>query len=143
MAYEIFTRKVMRTTAPSVTFTKTGRLALNAAAAKLVMDQGTDLVLLLWDPLAKSVAVRPIHKKDDPRAYKVRVSGRPGKGKTSGFHAATFFDFIGFDFKARGTQAFPAQWDADQGLLEFSVEDSLVEAQQPLLAVGRSGPKRR
>jgi hypothetical protein len=141
MAYEVYTRKIRRVTGPSVTFSKQGRLALNMTAAKLVTDLGTDLVLLMWDEAARRVAVKPIMRKDDKRAYKVRFGG---KGNTAGFHAATFFDYIGWDLAKQGTTAFPAEWNAEQGLLEFSVEPAAATQQQPpLLAVSRGSAKRR
>jgi hypothetical protein len=139
MAYEVFTRKVIRVLTPRITFSKQGRLALNMPAAKLVTDQGTDLVHLLWDGAAKKVAVRPVMRQDDKRAYKVRFSG---KGNTAGFHAASFFDHIGWDAEVHGTTAFPAVWNEENGMLEISLE-SVAESQAPLLAVRGVAAKRR
>lgn len=135
MGYEVFTRQARRTGTPAVAFTQHGRMALNSAATKALNDLAVEFVVLLWDADARKVAIRPVTKKD-PRSYKLN---RSGKGEGSGFSAVTFFDHIGFDYK-NGTKSFPAEWNADQGILEVSIADAVPEA-RPLLALGGSGKR--
>jgi hypothetical protein len=130
MPYEVFTRKLRRTGTPAVAFMATGRLSLNAAATKVLIDQAVEAVLLLWDASTKRVAIKPVNKKD-PRAYKLNKSG---KGNGAGFSAVTFFEHIGFDFE-KGTKSFPAEWNNEQGMYEVTPSEDVQEI-KPLLAVG-------
>lgn len=140
MPFEVFSRKgVRRVGTPTVSFMRSGRVALNRAAAKIFEEQAVEYVVLLWDSAASKVGIRPITKKD-PRAYRLN---RSGKGGGAGFSAVTFFEHIGFDHK-KETRAFPAQWNAELGIFEFSIADEATAGRQtPLLAMGAAGRQSR
>jgi hypothetical protein len=131
MAYEVFVRKMRRIGTPAVAFQQSGRMSLNAAATKILKDQAAEMVVLLWDPMTRKVAIRPVFKKDE-RSYKLNKSG---KGNGSGFSAVTFFEHIGFDH-TKETKSFTAEWNNDQQMFEISLEQADVTEAKPLLALG-------
>lgn len=138
MAWEVFNRKVNRVGTPAVAFMQSGRISLNKAAAKRLDDMAVDQVVLLWDPVAGKVGIRPMAKKD-ARAYPLN---RSGKGGGAGFSGVLFFNHIGFNYKA-GTKSFDAVWNDDQGMFELDVNDALAgrQMQTPLLTLGVGGRK--
>lgn len=135
MPYTIFERKVKRLSNPTISIMKMGRLTLNKAAAAYLAEVGTTHVHLLWDAEARRFAIRPVFKKDDPRAYLVafgadRPVGPDGKkrGPTVGasINCKTFLDHIGVSYKT--TRAYPTRWNAQDNLLEIDLpEDAFQE----------------
>jgi hypothetical protein len=139
MAYEVFVRKARRTGTPSASFQTSGRIALNAAATKILTDLAVEMVLLLWDPVAKKVGIRPAFKKDQ-KSYKL---SRTGKGNGAGFSAVTFFEHIGFDH-TKETKSFPAEWNSETQMFEINMAEERGETSAPLLALdGGIGTGRR
>lgn len=104
MAFEIFTREVVRTTEPMVTITTMGRMALNKSATVILEKNVVEFVLLLWDGDENKVAIRPIGKKDR-RAYKLAVGS---KGNGAGFSCVTFLNHIKYDWSK--TRSFSLEW---------------------------------
>ncbi|HEV3089934.1 MAG TPA: hypothetical protein VGX91_00670 [Candidatus Cybelea sp.] len=99
---------------PAVSVQRLGRIVLNKPAADKINEQGATLALIMWDEENHRFAVRPIFKKD-PRAYTIRFAkGRATAGGT--INAKTFLDSIGLDYSE--THQYPAQWNADEGMLE-------------------------
>ena len=129
MAYEVFTRKTRKVGTPCLTFTKTGRIALNQAATAQMRKFAVEYVALLWDSSAKKFAVRPVMTKD-ARSYKLNFGARDNG---AGFSAVTFMDHIGYDFKKKGSLQFPAQWNESQGMFEVLMQDTERREVAPLL----------
>jgi|ERR1051325_880560 hypothetical protein len=129
MAYEIFTRKVTRSGAPTIAFNTLGRISLNQSATRQFLKEAVEWVLLLWDRQARKVALRPITKKD-ARAYRVSYYK---KSNGCGFSAKTFFDHIGIDYSASFTVA--AEWNEEEGILEATLPEEKLkdERQQKLM----------
>ncbi len=129
MGWEIFTRKVRRSGSPSITFNKLGRIALNKTATATLEKDAVEFVLLLWDPVKRQVAIRPITKKDQ-RAYKLAY-GKNGNG--AGFSAKTFMDYIGYDFLE--SRSIPVRWDEGEAMFiaEIPPEYLLRNSQQSML----------
>jgi hypothetical protein len=131
MTWEIFSRKVRRSGAPSVTFNKLGRISLNKTATARLENDVVEFVLLLWDPAKRQVGIRPITKKD-PRAYRLAY-GKKGNG--AGFSAKTFMDHIGYEYsESRST---PVRWDEGESMFIAELPTDYLQAnhQQSLLAV--------
>ena len=129
VTYEVFTRKTRRVGTPCVTFTKTGRIALNQAATAQMRKLAVEYVALLWDSSANKFAVRPVTTKD-ARSYKLNFGVRDNG---AGFSAVTFMDHIGYDFKKRGSVQFSAQWNESEGMFEVSMQDTERREEAPLL----------
>jgi len=115
MAYEIFTREVIRTGSPRISVNTLGRVGINQAATKILKDNAVEFVLLLWDKERNKIAIRPITKKDK-RAYIVTFAP---KGNGAGFSAKTFFKYIGYDYAE--TRSLAAEWNENEGILEIDV----------------------
>lgn len=117
MAFEIFTRDFVRTTAPKVTITNLGRFSINNSASKLLRRGQENNVLLLWDKANHTVGIQPV-KKEDHRTYQLKAYGPQGRSG-AGFSAVTFLNYINYDWSE--TRSFPAAWHSDANMLAFTI----------------------
>lgn len=124
MPYTVFTKQILRSDAPLITFTHLARMNLNMAAAHKIAQAGTDEVLLLWDAERLRVGIRPCYKKDE-RAYKIRYADVHTK-RGANFSCKAFFDWIGLDY--RKTRSYPATWNEADSLFEVSLQKSDLKA---------------
>jgi len=118
MGFEVFTRRVQWQGEPQVTMGKFGRMGFNKAQTANFEKDTVENVLLLWDKERRLIGIKSIAKKDS-RAYKLH----PGvKGNGSGFSAAVFFKYIGYDNSK--TRNFPIEWNEKEQmyLIEIPVE---------------------
>lgn len=115
MAWEVYTRQVIRTGEPAVTITKMGRLALNKLASEFFETAKAAHVLLLWDKDAFKCGIKVANSKDIG-AYTL-TAGANGNG--AGFSAVTFLNYLRYDWTV--TRSFNAEWDASASMLVFSV----------------------
>jgi len=120
MSFEIFSRKATYRGVPSVTFTKTGRMAFNKAATAIFEKNAVENVLLLWDKDKRLIGVRPITKKDN-RAYFVSAGTRKSG---CGFTAMTFVKYIGLDISS--SRAFPTRWDELEEMFLIEVPEEYL-----------------
>jgi hypothetical protein len=117
MGFEIFTRKIARVASPTISLAKAGRITLNSACTKLFEKEAVEYVLVLWDKEQKTVALRPIRKKD-ARTYHIHY----GKsGSYASFSAKSFLDYIGFI--SEETRNIPATWNEDENQLEAKIPE--------------------
>lgn len=115
MAFEVYTRSYIRTTAPKITITNLGRLAINNSAAALLRKNNEQFVLLLFDKDTHRVAIQPA-KKEDNRTYVLHAYGPKGRSGM-GFSAVTFLNFIKYDWSE--TRSFTAEWH--ENMLIFAI----------------------
>jgi hypothetical protein len=125
LGYEVYEKVVRRTTSPTMTISKLGRLSFNAAAAETLHKSAVEYVLLLWDKDARKVAVRSTAKKD-ARAYTIRYAA---KYKLAGFAAKTFLNHIQYDFTT--TNQYPCTWDEQSEMYEVQLPPERFNAQEP------------
>jgi hypothetical protein len=116
MAWEIFTKQVIRNAEPTVSITTMGRLALNKAAAAILGKSAAELVLLLWDKEQRKVGIRVTTNKKDQRAYRISYGA---KGNGGGFSSVTFLNYIHYDWSK--TRSFPMDWNESEGTFVFSI----------------------
>lgn len=122
MSFEVFSRKhQVPTGAPTISFTKLGRIAFNKAAFIKLRDDKAENVLLLWDKETKRIGVQVDTKKDN-RAYKIHWSPREDG---CGFTASTFLKYIGFDISE--TRPLPAMWDNEQRMFVVEVPEEYIK----------------
>jgi|SRR5579871_278228 len=124
MAYEVFAKTNVRVEEPALSLTPDGRIAINAAAARLLSHAGIKHVLLLWDKTAYRVALKKT-PKGDKNAY--RISFAPDLHYGS-IRAKTFLSYIGWKSKQR--LLIPANWDEKEGLLEIALPAEHVGARK-------------
>jgi len=98
MAYEIFTRKIRRPGAPTLSFSKLGQIRFNQNATAILQKEAVEYVLLLWDSGEQKLALKTTSNKKDQRAYRIYYTE---KGNGSEFSAKTFMDYVGIDYSER------------------------------------------
>jgi hypothetical protein len=125
LGYEVYEKVIRRTTSPTLTISKLGRISFNAAAAETLHKSAVEYVLLLWDKDARKVAVRSTTKKE-PRAYTIRYAA---KHKLAGFAAKTFLNHIQYDFST--TNQYPCTWDEQSEMYEVQLPPERFVAQEP------------
>jgi hypothetical protein len=130
MPFELFTRTFTKTSAPKVTISGFGRIALNKAAVDVLTKGGTGFIVLLWDRAARKVGIQPI-AKETAHTYSLKSYGPGGKAGT-GFSAVTFLNFINYDWSQ--TRSFGAEWNAADNMLVFGIP-------QEHLAGHKGGPQ--
>jgi len=131
MAYEVFKRTGAKVEAPSFSIVPDGRIAINAAAARILVEAGIKFVLLLWDKANNKVALKAT-PKGDKNAYAVSIA--PGSHSGS-LRAKSFLSYIGWNAHKR--EMLPAIWNERERMFEITL---------PLEYVGfeKSGhPKRK
>lgn len=126
MGYEIYQRKITRSSTPAITLNARGRLVFNVAATKRFHDAGVDDVFLLWDAQQRRFAVKPTSRKD-PRAVKMRYSA---DNKWAAISAKGFLEHIGHDVTK--TVSYPAVWNEQENMFEVSMSIQQTDAQEQL-----------
>lgn len=116
MGYEIYTRQIIRSSSPTITLNRRGRMVFNVAATKILHDLGVETAFLLWDSEAKKFAVKPTSKRDD-RAVSIRYSQGH---KWAALSAIGFISHIGHDMET--TKAYPATWNANESMFEVPMD---------------------
>lgn len=138
MAYEIYSKQIVRDTEPMITLNKRGRMAFNVSATRILHEAGFDTVFLLWDADAHKFAVRATNTKKDARTHRVRFAGRDNKWAS--ISAKGFLTHIGHDLST--TKAYPATWNADESMFEVSIEAEREEPREAT-AISRRGTMAR
>src|SRR5215467_514007 len=106
MSYEVFKRTGTRVDAPTLAITKDKRIAINAAAVRVLLEAGVRFVLLLWDKTNNRMALKAA-LKGDKNAYVISLA--PDK-RAGTVRAKAFLDYIGWNASRR--EVFPAGWNA-------------------------------
>jgi hypothetical protein len=115
MAWEVFTKKIIRTGDPVITLGKMGRMAFNMQATNIFEAHNATHVVLLWDKEAYKCGVRLASNKD-VGAYKLTFNK---KYNGAGFSAVTFMNHIRYDWTE--TRAFNADWDEAAQMFVFAI----------------------
>jgi hypothetical protein len=102
---------------------RSGQIAFNQPASRLLQKGAIDRVLLLWDALESKLALKTSGNKNDVRAYKIRFNER---GNGASFSAKTFLDFAGIDYTVR--KPIQILIDTNQDLfMEVKIPDNLIK----------------
>jgi hypothetical protein len=117
MPFEVYTRSFVKTSAPKITISGFGRIALNKSAADALTKGGTGFIVLLWDKATNRIGIQPV-AKESTNTYPLKSYGPSGKTGT-GFSAVTFLNFIDYDWSE--TRSFAAEWSAKDKMLIFSI----------------------
>ena len=115
MAWEVFTRQIIRTGEPAVTIGKMGRIAFNMVATGILNDHKATHVVLMWDKESYKCAVK-IASRNDSGAYTLTYNV---KYNGAGFSAVTFLNYMRYDWTE--TRAFNAEWDDSAKMLVFTI----------------------
>jgi len=120
MGYETFERPKVRIEEPAIALAPKGRIALNAAAARLMEECGVKAVRLLWDKTTCGIALQAAHKGEKD-TYSL--------GFARGYDGATlsgkaFLRHIGWMATRRETVL--AKWNAEEKMLEVKLPHRFV-----------------
>jgi hypothetical protein len=115
MAWEVFTRQVIRTGEPAVTIGKMGRIGFNMVATQIFQENSVNHVVLMWNKESSECAVRVASSKESG-AYKLTFNQ---KSNGAGFSAVTFLNYIRYDWTE--TRAFNATWNGSEKMLVFAI----------------------
>jgi|HubBroStandDraft_1064217.scaffolds.fasta_scaffold37568_6 hypothetical protein len=131
MAYEVFTRTSVRVEEPSVSLVPDGRMALNAAAVRILKGAGVKSVVLLWDKANNRIALRAAGK-GDKNSFAVSTVRDSHSGS---LRAKSFLGHIGWNAPKR--TLLPATWNEKDRMFEITLPQEYVS-----LATRRD-PKRK
>jgi uncharacterized protein YjiK len=114
MAYEMFARTSIRMIEPALTFTPEGRIVLNAASTRIMIEAGIKTVLLLSDKDKNKIALKGA-SANDKNGYALTVTAK----HSSSVRAKSFLSHIGWRPQERHTLA--AVWNQGARMLEVSL----------------------
>jgi hypothetical protein len=120
MAYEVFKRTAVRVEEPSLSLVPDGRIALNAAAVRVLTGAGVKSVLLLWDKTNYKIALKAA-PKGDKNAYAVSVVRDSHSGS---LRAKALLTHIGWNAPKR--TMLPATWHQHEKMLEVTLPPEYV-----------------
>ena len=122
MAYEVFKRTGVRVEEPALSLVPDGRIALNAAAVRVLAQEGIKSVLLLWDKTNNRVALKAA-SKGDKNAYAVSIV----RDKHSGsLRAKSFLGHIGWSAAKR--TMLPANWNERERMFEVTLPQEHIRS---------------
>ena len=125
MAWEVFTKKIIRTGDPVITLGKMGRVAFNMQATNIFETHNVTHVQLLWDKELQRCGVKSATSKDTG-AYKLTFNA---KSNGAGFSAVTFLNHIKYDWTE--TRSFNAEWDENAKMFVFDIPKEHLENPVP------------
>ena len=131
MAYKVYKRTAARVETPALSIVPDGRIAINAASARVLAKAGIKSVLLLWDAANQKVALKAA-PRGDKNAYALSLA--PDKHSGS-IRAKSFVRHIGWSAPRR--ILLPAAWDERERMLEITLPGEYVSS------VRNEDPKRK
>jgi len=132
MAYEVFKRTGARVESPTLSIVPEGRIAINAAAARIFVSLEIKSVLLLWDRSNHKLAIKAAHK-GDKNAYAVSIAPASHSGS---LRAKTFLSYIGWN--ARKREMIPATWNEKEEMLEATLPAEYLETEKARAVKGKN-----
>jgi hypothetical protein len=115
VAYELFERSSTRVDTPALAITPDGRVAINAAACRLLQHVGAKTVVILWDSGSNTMAVK-VASGSDKNAFTITFAADSHAGS---FRAKSFFDHIGWHAARR--VGVPTIWNPAEKMFEVSL----------------------
>jgi hypothetical protein len=121
MAYEVYARSRVRADAPTVSIRPDGRIAINAAATRILAAAGIKSVLMLWDKQSYRMAIKSA-SKSDKNAYVVSYAP---EGHSCTLRAKGFFSYVGWVAPQRET--LPASWNESERMFEVMLPPAFLK----------------
>lgn len=130
MAYEMFESKSVRVDTPALSIAPGGRIAINAAAGRLLKGAGIRTVVIFWDKAKHRMAIKAA-PKGERNSFAVSFTRHNHSGT---FAAKSFLRHIGWCSTKRETLA--TTWNAAEKMFEATLPIQF-------LAAGSGATKRR
>ena len=124
MGYEVFKRTGARVETPTLSIVPDGRIAINAAAVRIVREGRITSVLLLWDPTNHRLALEAA-QRGDKNSYAVSIAPSSHSGS---LRAKSFLSHIGW--KARRREMIPALWNEKERMFEATLPLEHLESER-------------
>jgi hypothetical protein len=115
MAYQVFHKTATRVETPALTIRASAKIAINAAATRILVAAGVRSVLLLWDSSSRKIALKAA-PKGDKNAFLISI---PHSRNAGSVRAKTFLRHIGW--KASQPVRFAATWNEKEKMLEIEL----------------------
>ena len=131
MAYEMFERSAVRVDTPALTIAPSGRLAINAAACRLLMEARIKTVVILWDKATNRMAIRAA-PKGERNSFTITFTGR----HSASLRAKSFFNHIGWN--APKSETLDTTWNATEKMFEAPLPPQYVAARSTKSEGGKS-----
>jgi hypothetical protein len=123
MAYEMFKRTGARVEEPTLSIVPDGRIAINAAAVRILLEAEIKSVLLLWDRVDRKLALKAAGR-GDKNAFAVSFSDR----HSGIIRAKSFFNHIGWNAGQR--EMLPATWREKEKMFEITLPFEYVGSEK-------------
>jgi hypothetical protein len=124
VAYETFERRSVRVDNPAITVRPEGRIAINAAASRLLEKAGVKAVRILWDKATCGLALQAT-EKGDKIAYSIAFGGGT---RSASLTVKSFFHHIGWSSERR--QTVPARWNEQKKMLEATLPSRFIRPRE-------------
>jgi hypothetical protein len=122
VAYEMFENKSVRVDTPALSITPGGRIAINAAAGRLLMEAGIKTVVIFWDRAKHRMAI-----KAAPRGERNSFAVTFTRGQHSAtFAAKSFLRHIGWSATKRET--LDTTWNDAEKMFEATLPVQFLPA---------------
>jgi hypothetical protein len=125
VAYELFKRSAVRVETPTLALAPQGRIAINAAACRLLTEAGIRAVTILWDKANHRMAIRGA-TKTEKNSYAISFTGNRHSGSLA---AKLFLRHIGWTATKRETLR--ATWNPLEKMLEATLPPQYVGVRTP------------
>jgi hypothetical protein len=127
VSLEMYTRKSSRRVdSPAIAVTPTWRLALNAAATRLLAEAGIKSVILFWDASKCRLVMRAAERG---AANSFRVTSNRGNSSA----AVAVIGFLKYiEWNAQERQTVQAKWNASERMLEATLPSEFIGSTKPL-----------
>jgi hypothetical protein len=134
VAYELFQRTSIRVDTPTLSIALGGRVAINAAACRLLVGAGIKTVVILWDKTKYRMAIKAA-PKGEKNAFTVTFAKDYHSGS---FVARSFFRHIGWHALKR--EGLATTWNGAEKMLEATLPPEFL-ASSPTAAKRRASTK--
>jgi hypothetical protein len=130
MGYQLFERVAVRVETPILSITPGGRIAINSAAGRLLMEAGIKTVVILWDSTKNRMAIKAA-PKGEKNSFTVTFTRH---NNSATFSAKSFLRHIGWNAPKREMLA--TTWNAKDKMFEVTLPPQYV-------ASGSDGGKKK
>jgi hypothetical protein len=124
MTYEVFKRTGARVETPTLSIVPDGRIAINAAAVRILREARITSVLLLWDWTNHRLAMKAA-QRGDKNSYAVSIAPASHSGS---LRAKSFLSYIGW--RARKREMIPATWNEKERMFEAQLPVEHLESER-------------
>jgi hypothetical protein len=123
MTYEVFKRTGARGETPTLSIVPDGRIAINAAAVRILKEARINSVLLRWDWTNHRLAMKAA-QRGEKNSYAVSIAPASHSGS---LRAKSSLSYIGW--RARKREMIPVTWNEKERMFEATVPVEHLESE--------------